>query len=55
MTETMQKTILETERLFLREFTMRDLESLHRIFSDPESMRYYPRPFTLAESKRWIE
>ena len=46
---------VETERLILRELTMNDLEDLHKILSNPESMRYYPEPFSLERSKRWIE
>jgi RimJ/RimL family protein N-acetyltransferase len=46
---------METKRLFLRELTMEDLEGLHKIFSDPESMRHYPKPFTLEETKKWIK
>lgn len=46
---------LETKRLMLRELRMSDFEALHRILSDPESMRHYPRPFTQAQSLRWIE
>lgn len=47
--------VIETKRLILRELTMDDLEGLHKIFSDPESMKHYPRPFTLEESKNWIK
>jgi [ribosomal protein S5]-alanine N-acetyltransferase len=43
---------METKRLILRELTMEDLEGLHKIFSDPESMRHYPKPFTLEETKK---
>ena len=34
--------------------TIKDLENLHMIFSDVESMKYYPKPFTLQETKNWI-
>ena len=44
-----------TERLILRELTLGDLEDLHAIFSDPESMQHYPGPFSLEKSKKWIE
>jgi RimJ/RimL family protein N-acetyltransferase len=36
------KPVLETDRLFLRELTLDDVDNLLRIFSDPEAMRYYP-------------
>lgn len=46
--------LLETKRLILREFTPNDLEQLHEILSDPESMQHYPNPFTLEQSQSWI-
>lgn len=46
---------IETERLVLRELTMNDLDDLHAIFSDHESMRHYPGPFSLEKTKKWIE
>lgn len=46
---------IETQRLVLRELTMNDFNELHEIFSDPESMKHYPEPFTREKSKRWIE
>jgi len=46
---------IETERLILRELTLDDLDDLHVIFSDPESMQHYPSPFSLEKSKKWIE
>ena len=33
---------LETERLILREMTEEDFSALYAIFSDPETMQYYP-------------
>jgi RimJ/RimL family protein N-acetyltransferase len=50
----MQK-ILETERLLLREISGVDLSILHRIFSDTESMRYYPGIKSFAETVAWFE
>lgn len=46
--------MIETKRLILRELTMADLNDLHKILSDPESMKHYPKPFTLEESENWI-
>jgi [ribosomal protein S5]-alanine N-acetyltransferase len=46
--------ILETERLKLRHFLPADLDELASILTDPETMQYYERPFTVAESERWI-
>lgn len=46
---------IETERLILRELTMQDLEDMHKILSDPESMQHYPQPFSVDKSKQWIQ
>jgi len=35
-------TILETERLVLREFVLSDADALELVLSDPETMEYYP-------------
>lgn len=37
-------TVLRTERLLLRPARWSDLEPLHRIFTDPEVMRFWSRP-----------
>ncbi len=47
--------ILETERLFLREMTMKDAETLSLVLSDPESMQFYPQPFSREEVENWIK
>jgi RimJ/RimL family protein N-acetyltransferase len=44
---------LETPRLFLREMRAADVESLHRLFSDPLLMRFWP-VFTRAETEQWV-
>src|SRR5689334_9466192 len=41
---------LETQRLILREMRSTDVESLHRLFSDPLLMRFW-RVFTQAETE----
>ena len=53
----MPTTILETPRLRLREFAddLSDLDALHAIQSDADHMRFYPHPFSLAETRAWIE
>ncbi|WP_117191744.1 GNAT family N-acetyltransferase [Rhizobium terrae] len=48
------RKILETERLVLREIGEADLPMLHRIFSDPESMRYYPAVKSFDETAAWF-
>ena len=51
----MDPPVLRTERLRLRPLTLGDLDALHAIQSDPEHMRFYPHPFSLEESRAWIE
>jgi len=46
---------LETVRLRLRPLAMSDLEPLHAIQSHPHHMRFYPHPFSVDESREWIE
>lgn len=40
---------IETERLVLRDLTMVDVDDLHMILSDQESLQHYPKPFTLED------
>jgi ribosomal-protein-alanine N-acetyltransferase len=49
--------VIETRRLRLRPFAddLSDLAALHEIQSDPQHMRFYPHPFSLEESRAWIE
>ena len=47
--------ILETERLFLREMTLEDADTLALVLSDPESMTFYPHPFSREEVENWIK
>lgn len=52
MTDT--PTVIETARLLLRPFTMRDLDDLHRvIYSDPQVTTYLPggEPWPLCETR----
>lgn len=48
------KSILETERLILREFTADDLGGLCRILCDRETMRFYPMSFDETAAEEWI-
>ena len=47
--------IIETNRLILREYTLDDYDDLYKIISDPEVMKYYPKPYDEKGAKRWIE
>ncbi len=44
----------ETKRLFLREWTMQDLDAWAAILSDAEVMQYYPKPFDRQKVQDWI-
>jgi [ribosomal protein S5]-alanine N-acetyltransferase len=46
---------IETARLRLRPLVIADAGSLNVIQSDPVHMRFYPHPFSLDESREWIE
>ena len=48
-------SVIETERLYLREMTGNDFEALKKVLSDPEIMQHYPCAFDDAEVKSWIQ
>ena len=48
------KPVLETQRLILREFTVDDVDSLVRVLSDAETMRFYPAPLDRRGVEEWI-
>ena len=45
-------TILETDRLILRDLQESDLSALIALNQDPEVMQYFPKPYSQAESLR---
>lgn len=47
--------IIETERLYLRELVIEDKVELMKVLSDPESMQYYPNPFSEEKVDNWIQ
>ena len=47
--------VMETERLYLREYTWDDFDALFEILSDPETMQHYPKPYDEKMTRRWIE
>lgn len=49
------KAVLETSRLVLREMDMADLDCIAAMLTDPEVMRFWPRPYTRDEAAGWIE
>ena len=48
------KIILETKRLILREMIDDDYSSLQKVISDPETMKYYPKPYDEEGVWKWI-
>ncbi len=46
--------IIQTKRLVIRDYIQDDLESLYAILSDPETMSFWPRPYTRSETRDWI-
>ena len=46
--------VIETERLWLREYTAEDFAALYEIMSDPETMKHYPAPFDEEKTRGWI-
>lgn len=47
-------THLETPRLELRPFVRADVEPMAEILGDPVSLRFYPHPLSLEETKAWV-
>jgi len=48
-------TILETERLKLREFVPEDADALAAVIGDPITMRHYPKSFDREAVEQWIQ
>ena len=49
------KTVIETERLLLQEYTPEDFDTLYEIVSDPETMAHYPASFDEVRTGRRID
>jgi RimJ/RimL family protein N-acetyltransferase len=47
--------IIETNRLYLRELLTEDKSELMKVLSNPESMQFYPHPFSESEVEKWIQ
>lgn len=48
-------THLESERLALREMTHDDLDFVAAMLGDAEVMRWYPKVYSRAEAREWLE
>ena len=51
----MKPTIVETARLQMRQMTNDDVEALLTVFSDAETMRFYPAPFHYQQMQEWVD
>lgn len=49
------RIILETARLHLRELVPADLDFIATMHADAEVMRFWPKPYTRAESEEWLK
>ena len=47
--------LIETPRLLIRHWTPDDVDALHAIQGDRRTMSFWPKPFTRADSRAWIE
>ena len=47
--------ILQSDRLYVRRYTMQDLDSFYALNSDPELMQYIRPPQSFEESKKFLE
>ena len=46
--------VMETKRLTLRKFTPEDFDVVYEMYSDPETMTHYPKPYDEEMTKNWI-
>ena len=51
----MPRTMVESERLTMRELSMDDLPCLQDILASPKVMEFWPAPLTRDEAIAWIE
>lgn len=47
--------MIETKRLILRKYSEEDIPALHQILSDPVTMSFWPKPFSIEQTAGWIE
>lgn len=46
---------METKRLMFRQINQSDFTNLKEIISDPETMKYYPKPYDDEGVQKWID
>ena len=49
------RKILETDRLYLREMSMDDFDTLYAVLADSSIMQHYPYTFDEERVRGWIE
>ncbi|RCX23846.1 RimJ/RimL family protein N-acetyltransferase [Fontibacillus phaseoli] len=47
--------IMETNRLWIRQHSADDLEELHCILGDADTMSFWPAPFTKEQTSSWLQ
>jgi ribosomal-protein-alanine N-acetyltransferase len=47
--------MIETQRLFIRKFTPEDLQEFSGILADPQTMSFWPNPYSQDGAKTWID
>ena len=47
--------VIETKRLILRQYKQDDFDGLKDIITDPETMKYYLKPYDLKGVQRWLD
>ncbi len=51
----MIKPVIETPRLLLFSYQVDVLDDLHSILSDATTMQFWPQPYSLQQSREWLE
>ena len=46
---------ITTQRLTIRSLTEDDFDALYAVFSDPEIMQHYPKPYDRETTRRWLD
>ena len=52
---TINKLIIETNRLILKPHTLSNTQSLYKIFGDVENMSFYLKPYSIKEIENLIK
>ncbi|MCR6640850.1 MAG: GNAT family N-acetyltransferase [Sporocytophaga sp.] len=46
---------VQTDRLIFKEYKPEYANLAHKVFSDPQTMFFWPTPFSINETQKWIE